>query len=375
MEHSTKILELTNYSAGICGVYQRVKQESLELSKKGYEVRILTSDFTKGSSELASPKDNIGSIQILRFPAKKIGGEGFLKWDFESAALEFRPDIIIAHSYRIPHTIKALKVANKLKKQGKPCKVFLVTHAPFIIKNSTRSILSSIAVNFYDMFLAKKILNKFDRIINITQWEIPILLGLGVNKEKLVYIPNGIPEDFFKKRIGNGKNVLFLGRIAPVKNLENLIYAVKDLDINLDIVGPAEKGYLQKLRKIIQDKNIKNINFLPPVYNMPEKIKLFDRFEIFVLPSKIESMPQSLIEAMARGKIVISSKTRGGQEIISNGKNGFLFEIGNINELKQIIQKINSMSKNEKANIIKNAIKTSEKFKWDELIRRLESLF
>ena len=39
-----------------------------------------------------------------------------------------------------------------------------------------------------------------DKIIAITRWEIPILIKLGVKKEKIAYIPNGIPDEFFKQK-------------------------------------------------------------------------------------------------------------------------------------------------------------------------------
>ena len=59
-----KILELTNYTSGICGVFQRVKQESLELSKKGHEVMIFSSNAIKGSEEIASTEDKTENVKI-----------------------------------------------------------------------------------------------------------------------------------------------------------------------------------------------------------------------------------------------------------------------------------------------------------------------
>ena len=86
-------------------------------------------------------------------------------------------------------------------------------------------------------------------------------------------------------------------------------------------------------------------------------------------------MPQSLIEAMARGKIVVSSKTQGGKEIISNGKNGFLFEISNSKQLEKILKHINRMSEKEKIVMREYARKSVEKFKWSKLIKSWEIIF
>ena len=99
MDMNTKrILELSIFSAGICGVWQRAKQEAIELAKRGHDIMIFSSNATKGSKELASKSDSMGKIPIRRFPFKKLGGESFMQWDFEKAALNFKPDIIIAHA-------------------------------------------------------------------------------------------------------------------------------------------------------------------------------------------------------------------------------------------------------------------------------------
>ena len=49
-----KILELCPYSAGGCGVWQRVKQESLELKKLGHDIKIFSSNFEKGTDKIIS---------------------------------------------------------------------------------------------------------------------------------------------------------------------------------------------------------------------------------------------------------------------------------------------------------------------------------
>lgn len=373
-----KILELTNYSSGVCGVWQRVRQESIELSKKGYEVRIFSTNATKGSKEIACSEEKLRGIEIKRFSFKKLGGESFMLWNFTKQALEFEPDIIIAHSYRHPHTIKALQIKKRLKSKGKKCRVFLVTHGPFITGN-TRSFLARLIVNFYDkVFSPKKIIN-FDKIIGVAKWEIPYLLKLGCKKEQIVYIPNSIPKEFFEKKRKKGSNLLFLGRVAEIKNLEILIKAMKKIKnktLELNIVGPIDLEYKMQLINLINFLNIKNkIRFLPAVYDLKEKISKIDNHDILILPSKYESFGFVILEAMARGKIVISSETNGGKEIIEDKKNGFLFDIGNENQLAEILNEIEKLPEKEKNKLRKNAIKSAKNFQISKIIRRLEELF
>ncbi|MEM4259541.1 MAG: glycosyltransferase family 4 protein [Candidatus Pacearchaeota archaeon] len=371
-----KILEICPFSAGICGVWARVREEAIRLANKGYEIRIFSSNFIKGSKERAVEKDKLGKIEIHRFPARKLGGESFMEWDFKQAAIDFKPDIIIAHAYRHSHTLKALKIAERLRIKGRKCRVFLVTHAPFN-RDSTRSFLARIAVWYYDKFIAPKTINKFDKVIAITKWEIPYLLKLGLKKEKIELIPNGAPEEFFTiKKLSKEENkILFLGRVAEIKNLETVILSIpllKDKKIKFEIVGPSEKDYLWKLKKLIKKLKIENrVTFSPPIYDTKEKIKKIDSAMIFVLPSKSEGMPQSLIEAMARRKIVISSNNSAGKEIIRDGKNGFLFRIG---DEKELAKKIN-LALNKKNEKLKNeARKSVVEFRWEKIIGKLNDL-
>lgn len=369
-----KILELCSYSAGICGVWTRVREESERLAKKGHTVRIFSSNISKGSNELAPSEGFAGKARITRFPAKKLGGESFMSWDFEKEALEYAPDVIIAHAYRHTHTTKALKFAEKLKESGKECKVFLVTHAPFD-RSASRSLPAKIAVWYYDHFIGPKTINKFTKVITITKWEVPYLVKIGIDEHNIEYIPNGIPKEFFTQKKAKERNkIMFLGRISPIKSIETLIEAVpylEDKEIDVEIVGPAEEEYLRQLKELIANIGIGDrVSFSPAIYDVSEKIEKVDTAKIFVLPSKSEGMPQSLVEAMARGKIVIGSSNPGAKDLIEDGRNGYLFKIG---DSKELAEKINFALKSGDI-VRKQAREDVERFAWEKIIEKWEEL-
>src|SRR3989338_11581696 len=243
-----KILELSPFSAGICGVSTRALAEATLLAKKGHEVYLFSSDIFRGESqERARHCDQINNVKITRFPTLGSFGQNTCFWNFGKAALELKPDVIVTHAYRQYYSTKALKIAKKL---NIPC--FLVTHAPFLDKKLRNWKLNA-AVSLYDSFLGKRAINKYAKVIIIAKWEIPYLEKLGINKDKIVYIPNGIPDEFFNipvtKHKKSNTKVLFLGRIAPVKNIEVLIKAMSVLNnrsVTLSLVGPAELEYKEK---------------------------------------------------------------------------------------------------------------------------------
>ncbi len=372
-----KILEICPFSAGICGVFARVKEESLRLKEKGHEVKIFSSNLEKGTNKIASETDIIKDIEITRFPAKRLGGESFMSWNFESALLDYNPNIIIAHSYRHLHTTRALKLAKKIG-----AKIFLVTHAPFA---RNRSFLQSIIVSIYDNTIGRATINKFDNVIAITKWELPYLKAIGLKENKISYIPNGIPEEFFEQKAEKNKKtkeketkIIFLGRISPIKSLETIIKAfhlIKNKSITLEIVGPAEPAYLEYLKSLISKLNLqKQITFSPAIYDLKEKIEKIDSCDIFILPSITEGMPQSLIETMARGKIVIASNNLASKDIIKDNKNGFLFKVKDESDLADKINKILNTNRKTLDNIRTNAKDSVKQFSWDKIINQLENL-
>jgi len=376
-----KILEICPFSAGVCGVWGRVKQESLEFSKLGHEVIVFSSNIEKGTNKTAPPTEKFNGIQIRRFSASSSILSKNVKYWFEkkhffelrSKAVKelenFNPDIIITHLLH-PHSANVCRRIKSLKDRNPKIKIFIVPHAPFNVKRG-------FLLNLVTLFWRKKStlnLDKFDKIILITNWEKKNYSSkknkkLGVSKDKIEYIPNGIPEEFFIQKKSEEKNkVLFLGRIAPVKNLETLIFSAKKLPkIEFSIVGLAESEYLKKLNKI----KPKNVKIYSTIYDLKKKIKLIDEHKIFVLPSKREAMPQSLIEAMARGKVVISSDTDGGKEIINDNQNGFLFEIGNVGQLIKLIKE--NIKGNKETQ--KNAKDSVKKYSWENLIKKYLALF
>ena len=363
-----KILELTNYSAGGCGVWARVKEESKLLSERGHEVLVFSSNAIKGEKTLAMNEEKIGKINIKRFPYIKLGGESFMLWNFKSEALKFNPDAIIAHSYRQIHTIKALKIGKKLN-----CPVFLVTHASFARKSS-RTSLQNLIVTLYDFFIGRKTIKKFTNVFTITNWERPYLEALGLPNERIIYLPNGIRKEFFSNpKIKESNKMIYTGRISPIKNLEIPILSIKFLKnkkLTFQLLGPAEKKYLISLKKIISENNLQaRVKIIDKKFDSVEQIIKLDESKIFVLPSISEGMSQSLIEALAKGKICLVSDNLGNRDLIQDGKNGYIFRLGDEKNLASLIDKVLS---EDNFDIQKQARNSVEKFSWDKIIDKLE---
>ncbi len=164
---------------------------------------------------------------------------------------------------------------------------------------------------------------------------------------KTVFIPNGVtrPEkesaDEITKLYGIKKNeyILFLGRLVPEKGVKYLIEAYKTLDTDKKLViagGSSDaQGYEKELRELAADKS--DIIFTGFVQGKPLE-ELYSNAYVYVLPSDLEGMPLSLLEAMSYGNCCLTSDIPECASVI--GEQGLTFKKGSVEDLKEKLQYI-----------------------------------
>lgn len=135
--------------------------------------------------------------------------------------------------------------------------------------------------------------------------------------------------------------IVSVGRLYPQKNQQMLIRAfakVKDKYPSYQLVIYGE-GYLRPdLEKLVADLGLVERVFLPgTTTQILDEVK---RSKVFCLSSDYEGMSNAMIEAMCLGTPVISTKVSGTDELIQDGENGLLVELGNVDGLAQAFDKL-----------------------------------
>lgn len=134
-------------------------------------------------------------------------------------------------------------------------------------------------------------------------------------------VPEGVAASETSRPIAESRTLLFVGRIYPVKGLENLIRAWKlALDggmsgWRLRIVGPDEAGHLAQLRALTAALGLGEIVQFPgPVFGEALKTE-YSSCDCLVLPSFTENFGATVVDAMAHAKPVIASRFTPWKEL------------------------------------------------------------
>jgi glycosyltransferase involved in cell wall biosynthesis len=202
-------------------------------------------------------------------------------------------------------------------------------------------------------------------------------------KRKIRIIPHGVDvarfnanihQNDYKVKLGLKKDevlALSVQRLAPRKGVENLLYAMsivvkENSKVKLAIIGDgSEKARLIELtKKLGINKNVTFMGFV----DFDDLPKYYSTCDIFVLHSLYELFGIVLVEAMACGKPVISTKVGAIPEIVDHGKTGFLVEPKNPKQLAEAILKLASDEKLRNKLGSEGRRKAREKYDWDIIV-------
>ena len=192
---------------------------------------------------------------------------------------------------------------------------------------------------------------------------------------KTVFIPNGVsrPEICdsveIKKLWDLEKDsyVLFLGRIVPEKGLKYLIEAWKSIETDKKLVIAGGSSDTEAFMEELKASALEDVIFTG--FQQGRVLEeLYSNAYIYTLPSDLEGMPLSLLEAMSYGNCCLVSDIAECTEVIED--KAAVFPHGNVEELKKILQnlldrpEIVQKYKDEAAGFI------CSKYNWDEVVDR-----
>jgi glycosyltransferase involved in cell wall biosynthesis len=358
-----------------------------ELVLRGNEVTVLTSSSVKKVFPDAKKEEWIDGIHVKRFnPILPTS----LRWMMKN---EF--DIINAH---FPGWMAPISSWAMLRKRMKTTpvvhNVMGLYHDPCLVEDDQDPLSHPIrysnmqkgfpwlkpwrAANWFSHLT----IFESDAVCALTEWEKAELQKFGVPRERLEIVPNGIKyknyrakakEDFLSKYGVDGPMLLFVGQPIRRKGLEYAVEALPKItsevsDAKLVVIGYRKEEWLEKAAN--ENESI----VLAGRVSESEKISAYQQASAFVLPTLYEGFGTVLIEAMAAGCPIITTRTAGIPEIVKDGRNGLLVEPKSSSQLAAAALKLLGGKAFRKRISAANA-KDAKEYDWKDVAKRYESVF
>ncbi len=363
LSHTVKDILFVTVGYTLGGSEHMIARVAPKLAMRGYKVRVLA---FKGWGPISDKLKNVG-IECVSLHGK--GKFDFrVLWRYFLYLRKYPPDIIIAFLYRayIPTRIFGFLLGIPNISSVRDVQQWMNPVHIFIEK-----ITASLSTVIYSCSNA------------VTRF---LLQDIGIKRERVVTIPNGIEVDSFSTKINKKKKLKELGLdddlkvvgtvcrlFEPKKGVKILLEATKDtqkeIDFQLLIVGGGKDE--RRLKKKAEDLGIKAL-FLGERDDVAEILQVID---VFVLPSFYEGFPVVILEAMAAGLPVVATNVGGNREVILDGRTGFIVEPGSPDKLAEKIKDLLEDDEIRKNFGEAGFKRVKENFSIDKTVDGIESLW
>ena len=323
--------------------------------------------------ELSNAQRQIGNeVLILNLHKDSVDMHGILKVKNNYEVIEhlerFQPDIVIFHGVFYPQ-IK--KLASEVYKRGIP--YLIEPHGAYSKDNYKKSRIKKF---FFKYIYFHPVIRNAEGVIFLNQNEHRNFI---INTQKLpVYIlPNGCKKngDLRSRDISESSKItfLFLSRYDVFhKGLDFLTDAIRILEsenalnnVEFQFYGTGKLKNLEWLGRLTA--NLSDHVIINDAVYGKEKETVLKKADIFILTSRYEGFPMSILEALSYGCPCIVSKYTNVGDIISHYNAGWTIDDLNAKSVAEMIKKSIKDYRSNSGKIRSNALKASENFQWDKI--------
>lgn len=332
------------------------------LQNIGYEVHVAC-NFEKGSScsfdKIQMLKELLNRLNVTYF---QINFErNVLKIGNNLEAYKKVKKILLKNKYKFLHCHSPIGgVVGRIAGHKTQTKVIYTAHGFHFFKGAP-------FINWLLYYPIEKYLSKYtDILITINQEDykraqtfyakrVEYIPGIGINTEKIknIYVNKKIK----REELGLKEENVVLLSVGELNKNKNHVVVIKALaklnnpNVHYLICGQGnlKEDLLKLIKKLNLERNVKLLGFRKDIY------EIYKMSDIFIFPSKREGLSVALMEAICCNLPIICSNIRGNNDLIEDGKNGFLIE----NDLKEYVKKINFLV--HEKNFYKNLENSNEK--------------
>lgn len=199
-------------------------------------------------------------------------------------------------------------------------------------------------------------------------------------QQRSAIIPMGIELPKLSKTVGsNPQTILFVGRFAEKKGIQYLLPAFRALrqkQPNVRLILAGDGPQRASLERQVAELELSDSVEFPGYVSADDRQKLAERAGVYVVPSIIttsgdaEGLPVSLMEGLSYGKICIATNESGADDILTNGRDGFLVAQKDTKALTKVLERAVTLGTSERHAMQDTAIETAEQFAWPRVAKQ-----
>jgi glycosyltransferase involved in cell wall biosynthesis len=286
---------------------------------------------------------------------------------FPYERLIIRPDVVHIHFSHSLSTWRKSVLSSIWRLSGKP--VLMHAHS-----SDYKEYLPSLLRPFRR--IAINSVKKSDALLVLSEsWKIFYSESCDVGFEKIHVMEN--PIEVNTNSATKEELVLFSGRVGDRKGAFKLIEAWSKISSEerggwkLVLTGDGE---ISKARRMVEELAVSESADVLGWVEENELLKLMSSCSIFVLPSRNEGLPMSLLEAMAQGAAVIATPVGGIPEVVEDGVNGLLIGVNDVEELSMSLKTLIADNSHRKT-LGSNAKSSTEHLDINNYMRKMEEIW
>eukprot|EP00741_Cyanophora_paradoxa_P020062 tig00021222_g19363.t1 len=294
---------------------------------------------------------------------------------FSNSLQSLKPDIVHASLTLSPLDFFLPEICAEL---GVP--LVATFHPPFSAKRkSITQNAQHLVYKLYAPFLAN-----YDRVIIFSEMQRDVLAQLGVPVRKIAVIPNGVDPDKYcpgksnlRRELGNPESIyVYMGRIAPEKNVEAMLqgWVAANMGPKAKLVVVGAGPLMQGLQQTYGEKQ--GVVWKGFISDEATRIEILRGADVFILPSLVEGLSLSLLEAMATGCACVATDAGADGEVIAGGAGIVMDTMKDVaQQLEVILPVLRDQPELRRAMGQKARQRVLEKYTLRDNIDRVEALY
>jgi glycosyltransferase involved in cell wall biosynthesis len=291
------------------------------LKERGHAISFIHFDTPERFDRAEPDQENSGNLepevalpylmksQMYTIPSPRASRE--LRESLE----RFQPDLVHASLTLSPLDFRLPELCQQL---GVP--LVATFHPPF--DAGLRNITAGGQQLTYQLYASS--LARFDRVVVFSELQAELLIRLGVAKNTLAVIPNGVDPNIWRpgrsalnQRFSGKRVFLYMGRLATEKNVEALLRAWKLVELPGCVLVVVGDGPMRQQLQASHSSN--NVIWWGYEADQAIRLALLQVAEVFMLPSLVEGLSLALLEAMASGTACVATDAGADGEVLEGG--------------------------------------------------------